>query len=126
MYKFGLNFIANKIRGINGIAILVVFLNRPKSDENNTSIIYIKADWVLTFPEELAQLEVTDGDAHDGGLVEGVEDGLGDGQGVGEVGEHLRLLAAAGPGSIPRLLLALLGIPATDNTASQRKVMGEA
>ena len=63
---------------------------------------------MLTSSEEFPELEVADSNTHDGGLVEGVEDGAWDGQLVGEVGEHLRLLPPPAPGSIPRLLLPLL------------------
>ena len=70
--------------------------------------------------QHLADLEEADGQAHDGGLVQLGGDGGREGQAVGQLEEHLRLLAAAAAGGIARLLLPLLRVSAHTHTRRVR------
>lgn len=58
----------------------------------------------LTSIQQFPHAQVADGEPHDGGLVQVCAHGVGQGQLVSQLIEHLRLLAPAAPGCIPRLL----------------------
>ena len=70
-----------------------------------------------TAGEEASRFQVGDGQPDDGGLVEGVAEaaGVGQWQRVRQVAEDVRLAAASVARRVPRLLFALLRIPANNN-----------
>lgn len=63
----------------------------------------------LTCGAEAVHAQVADGEAHDGGLVQVGADAACEGQRVGQLVQHLGLLAAPAAGRIPGLFLAQLG-----------------
>ena len=65
---------------------------------------------------QVAQLQVRDGEAHDGRLVH-LRSYVGcEGQLVGQRSEHLAFFAASVAGRIPGLLLSLLRVPGNNNS----------
>lgn len=62
----------------------------------------------LTCIQQLPHAQVADGQPHDGRLVQVCTHGVGQGQLVSQLIEHLRLLAPPAPRRVPRLLFPAL------------------
>ena len=77
-----------------------------------------------TAGEEASRFQVGDGQPDDGGLVEGVAEaaGVGQWQRVRQVAEDVRLAAASVARRVPRLLFALLRIPANNNNNNNNNI----